>query len=223
MRTLGELEEALDSDLAWRRTELHSLLSSIRNARGPAGDCLRRGGAALLYAHWEGYTKNALTVYWRYVARRGLAYRDLNYNFVALGIERELKRNQERRAGTKIISRVKRILSCDDDRALMTDREIDTQSNLNSKVLEELLECLGLDGSPLATKHHFIDFSLVKPRNSIAHGEYLDLSVDAYAEAHTEVLNLMDTVRNIVSNAASNGMYRRDVADAGSLSSGHRS
>jgi hypothetical protein len=41
----------------------------------------------------------------------------------------------------------------------MTEREIDTQSNLTSEVLEELLERLGLDGSPLATKHHFIDFS----------------------------------------------------------------
>lgn len=209
MRTLGELDEALDSDLAWRRTELQSLLSSIRTTKGPAGDCLRRGGAALLYAHWEGYTKNALTAYWRYVARRGLAYKELNYNFVALGIERELSRGQGNKAGTKIISRVRRILSCDNDRAIMTEREIDTQSNLSSEVLEELFERLGLDGSPLATKHHFIDFSLLKPRNSIAHGEYLDFSSEAYIDAHDEVLGLLNMVRNIVSNAASNGAYRR--------------
>jgi hypothetical protein len=91
----------------------------------------------------------------------------------------------------------------------MTEREIDTQSNLSSEVLEELLERLGLDGSPLVTKHHFIDFSLLKPRNSIAHGEYLDFSSEAYIDAHDEVLGLLNMVRNIVSNAASNGAYRR--------------
>jgi len=209
MRTLEELDDALDADLAWRRTELHSLLSSIRVERGPAGDCLRRAGAALLYAHWEGYTKNAFENYWKYVARRGLRYKELSFNFVALGIERELTRNQGDGNISKLIGRVRRIMACHDDRALMSARDIDMQSNLNSEVLSELFEKLGLDGSLLVTKHHFIDFSLLKNRNSIAHGEYLMLSVDAYTEAHTEVLNLMGSVRNIVSNAASTGQYRR--------------
>jgi hypothetical protein len=48
-----------------------------------------------------------------------------------------------------------------------------------------------------------------KPRNSIAHGEYFDFSTDAYEEAHKEVLGLLGSVRNIVSNAASGGAYRR--------------
>jgi hypothetical protein len=209
MRTLSELDDALDADLAWRRTELHSLLSSIRVERGPAGDCLRRAGAALLYAHWEGYTKNALANYWKYVARRGLAYKELSYNFVALGIERELARTPGDKDISKLIGRVRRIMACDDDRALMSARDIDTQSNLNSAILSDLFAKLGLDSAPLVTKHHFIDFSLLKNRNSIAHGEYLSLSVDAYTEAHTEVLNLISTVRNIVSNAASTGQYRR--------------
>lgn len=209
MRTLEELDDALAADLAWRRTELHSLLSSIRVEQGPAGNCLCRAGVALLYAHWEGYTKTALENYWKYVARRSLPYKELGYNFVALGIERELARSHGDGSISKLIGRVRRIMACGEDRALMSARDIDMQSNLNSEVLSELFERLGLDGSPLVTKHHFIDFSLLKNRNSIAHGEYLMLSVDAYTEAHTEVLNLMSTVRNIVSNAASTGQYRR--------------
>ena len=132
-----------------------------------------------MYAHWEGYTKNALSNYWKYVARRGLMYKELSYNFVALGIERELARAQGSGATTKLIGRVKRIMGCSDDRALMSERAIDTQSNLNSEILSDLFQKLGLDLSPLSTKFHFIDFSLLSNRNSIAHGEYLPLSVEA--------------------------------------------
>jgi hypothetical protein len=214
MRTLGELDIALDYDLAWRRTEMHSLLSSVRTANGPAGDCLRRAGITLMYAHWEGYTKNALLNYWKYVARRGLSYKDLNYNFVALGIERELARAQGAGATEKMIVRVQRIMGCDDDRALMNERDIDTQSNLNSDVLSDLFQKLGLDASSLETKFHFIDFSLLANRNSIAHGEYLPLSVTDYSEAHGEVLDLLNAVRNIISNAASTRQYRRDFIGA---------
>ena len=209
MRTLGELDDALDADLAWRRTELHSLLAAIRVERGPLGDCLRRGGLALLYAHWEGYTKQALANYWKYVARRGLAYRELNYNFVALGVERELSRSQGASSVHLLIRRVERLMVCEDDRALMSDREIDTLSNLNSDVVSELFTKLGLDDSPLATKRHFIDFSLLRPRNAIAHGEFLNTTVESYTESHFGVLDLLDTVRAIVSNAASTRRYLR--------------
>ncbi len=34
MRTLNELEDSLSEDMAWRRTELQSLLSQVRTARG---------------------------------------------------------------------------------------------------------------------------------------------------------------------------------------------
>lgn len=218
MRTLGDLEDTLAQDLAWRRTELHSLLAAVRVEKGPAGACLRRGGLALMYAHWEGYTKNALSSYWKYVARRGLSYKELGLNFVALGVERELKRSQGATSTGVSIARVKRLMGCAEDRALLNDREIDTQSNLNSEVAADLFMKLGLDDSHLITKHHFIDFSLLRSRNSIAHGEYLSIDPEAYAEMHHEVLALMAIVRSMVSNAASTERYLRG-GDVGAVAS----
>jgi hypothetical protein len=212
LRTLSELEDTLDEDLAWRRTELHSLLAAVRVEKGPAGACLRRGGMALMYAHWEGYVKNALSSYWKFVARRRLTYKELSLNFVALGIERELRRTQGASETDISISRVARLMDCENDRALMVERDIDTQSNLSSGVLTDLFMKLGLDESSLATRAHFIDFSLLKPRNSIAHGEFLNVSVDAYAEIHHQVLELLDTVRSVVSNAASTQQYLRSLS-----------
>lgn len=185
------------------------LRSSIRDSGGPAAECLRRGGVALLYAHWEGYTKNALSAYWDYVASKKLSYQELSINFLALGIERELNRMQSASAVTRLINRVERLMDCDDDRALMSDRDIDTQSNLNSEVLAGLFEKLNLDISDLSTKSNLIDISLLKARNSIAHGEYLPISKEDYQELHDEVLSMMLLVNSTVSNAASTGQFRR--------------
>jgi hypothetical protein len=209
MRTLDELEDELARDLAWRRVEMHSLLSAVRQNTGPAGISFRRGGLAMLYAHWEGYTKKALADYWEYVARKRLSYGDLALNFVALGIERELTRAQGMSAGEKVLHRVLRIDNCTNDRALMSDRDVDTRSNLNSDVLAGLLANLGLDESYFVTKAHFIDFSLLRQRNSIAHGDFLDVTIDGYIESHREVLGLLEAVRTAVSNAAAMRNYRR--------------
>ena len=94
MRTLAELEDDLAQELAWRRTELHSLLSEIRTARGPSLSCLCRAGVALLYAHWEGLTKHALSQYLRYVARRRLTLRELNDCFVAMALNAKLAKTR---------------------------------------------------------------------------------------------------------------------------------
>ncbi|HVU60443.1 MAG TPA: MAE_28990/MAE_18760 family HEPN-like nuclease [Mycobacteriales bacterium] len=210
MRTLTELEDALARDLAWRRTEMQSMLGAVRANAGPAGLSFRRGGLAMLYAHWEGYAKNGLASYWQYVAKKRLTYGDLALNFVALGIERELIRAQGISAGERLLQRVKRLDACASDRALMSERDIDTQSNLNSQVLSGLLASLGLDPSYFVTKAHFIDYSLLRQRNSIAHGDFLDVTVHGYVETHHEVLGLLEGIRTAVTNAAARRLYRRN-------------
>lgn len=91
MRTIGELQDSLDSDLAWRRSELHSYLVNVRrsSADSVTQRSLCRAGVPLLYAHWEGYAKHSLSAYIHFVGRRRLTYRELHPGFVALGIEAE--------------------------------------------------------------------------------------------------------------------------------------
>ena len=91
----------------------------------------------------------------------------------------------------------------------MSDRDIDTKSNLNSQVLRELLTKLSLDSTDFETKLHFLDFSLLGARNQIAHGEHVEITKSAYEEYHFEVLELIELVRLTVSNGASTRQYRR--------------
>ncbi|WP_405785538.1 MULTISPECIES: MAE_28990/MAE_18760 family HEPN-like nuclease [unclassified Streptomyces] len=106
MRTSGELEDALDEDLAWRRVEMQSILGHIRAARGPSRNGLCRAGVALLYAHREGYAKRSLSNYLQYVARRKLKTSELQDCFVALAMEATIAKEQNLTASKKSIRRI---------------------------------------------------------------------------------------------------------------------
>ncbi|MFC8970814.1 MAE_28990/MAE_18760 family HEPN-like nuclease [[Kitasatospora] papulosa] len=212
MRTIAELQDSLDSDLAWRRSELHSYLGSVRRSSQDSVTqrSLCRAGVPLLYAHWEGYAKHALSVYIQFVGRRRLTYRELHPGFVALGIEAEADAQVGFSATRKMIWRAHALLTKDDDRATIPWRKgVDTQSNLNSNRFFELFSLVGLDASPIQLKSRLIDYELLRVRNEIAHGQYLSVDSTAYEELHQEVLTILNFVRNSISTATENGAYRR--------------
>lgn len=62
IRTENDLQDAIDSELAWCKRELSAVRSNIASARKFAKDTAIRAGIALLYAHWEGSIKNAVSL-----------------------------------------------------------------------------------------------------------------------------------------------------------------
>ncbi len=208
-RTAEELQDLLDADLAWRRTEMQALLAQVRAARGTTRAALTRAGLALLYAHWEGYAKHALSEYLRFVARRKLKMRELHPGFVAMAVDAEMRRLPDLSTTQLRNAMVRRLLEPGDDRPHIPAREVDTRSNLNSEVCRELLETLGLDAAPFETKGALIDYRLLRARNEIAHGRWSAVEADDYEELHDEVITMVVTVRNLVMRAADEGHYRR--------------
>lgn len=210
MRTLGDLEDSLAQDLAWRRSELHGLLSQARSAKGPVGASLCRAGVALLYAHWEGYAKHSLSQYLKYVARRKLKLHELQDCFAAMALEGEMAKSQGMSRAEQAIRRVNLMRDGGESRYLLPSRDgVDTQSNLNSELTCDILRSLGLDSAPFETKSNLIDYNLLRARNRIAHGEWEAPTLDQYTELHSEVFVMMETVRNLVIEAAENSRYRR--------------
>lgn len=213
IRNIYQLQDVLDNDFGWRVVEISYLNSLLRQSPDRKKNSLVRANVPVLYAHWEGFVKKSAKSYLEFVACQNLKYEELNDSFVAIGLFKALAKH-----GVKL-SKKGNIMSVDFLRNKMSqkasfpkDGVINTKSNLNSEVLDEILSIIGIDNSPYITKNNFIDESLLARRNSIAHGEYIDITQHSYKEVSDEVVNLLRQFKNDIENHASMQLYKRIVA-----------
>jgi len=214
IRNLTELNDYLDKDLGWRKKELTSLTLMIGRLRVHEKRAFLRAALCILYAHWEGFIKAAATYYVAFVGTKGLRYRDLTPNFVAMGLRpRIISVGQSRRSlhHTELVAYLLSDLS--DKAEITSDDAINTESNLDSKVLLDILCSLGIDDIGYRTKGPLIDQRLLNARNNIAHGRGNPIDEKDYTEIHTEIILLIDQFRSDVENAAVQELYRRSVSN----------
>ena len=79
---------------------------------------------------------------------------------------------------------------------------VDPRSNLSAEVFENITIAIGVDPSGYAAKYHLLDESLLRRRNEIAHGEYLDIDRPGFESLLTEVVNLLRQYKNDIQNSA---------------------
>lgn len=209
VRTLSEMQTALDQEMAWRIKEI-GVFKVGAGSNGPQRKPFIRAGVALLYAHWEGFIKNSSKIYLSYVESRALPYRDLKSCFVVFGLKGKIKALVEGGKSLPNIEAVDFIFSKMDDTAkLEMSSAINTESNLTSRVFSNIASSLDIDTSPYETKFHLIDLSLVDRRNKVAHGEFLDIRGGDFASLVDEILGLMRLYKTDIENAASLESYKR--------------
>ena len=214
IRSVEELIDCIGEDFIWRRKELTGLKSLIELHRKDAvyTKVLIRASVTLLYAHWEGFVRKSSSYYLEYVASQRLPYKKLSPNFLALTLKSkfiELGVNKKISSGNVLANFFCTEL---DQRSRLPYKDgIDTQSNLSSKVLVDILEALGLDLRDFETRLKFIDSNLVNPRNHIAHGEVNDLSIDGFFELYNDVIILIEIYRNLVENASVSRDFERRI------------
>lgn len=204
------MQQKVDEDLVWRRKELFNIRTVIEDSHEnkQRQTAFLRAGVALLYAHWEGFVKRAGSHYLEFVSSQGRQAADLTPNFIAI----KFKTRITEAAKSKKISTTHDVVDffCNhlQDRLRIPHKNVvDTQSNLSSVVLREIVWTLGLDIAPYETKSKLIDESLVDRRNHIAHGEPLDIDIKEYLVLHDDVMNLLDTFRNQIQNAAATNRF----------------
>lgn len=216
IRTTDQLIEKIAQELVWRRRELTDLRALVQQFRDQPLRLrvLIRGAVTLLYAHWEGFVKASASYYLEYVASTRLPYRRLAANFVGLTLRAKFAElgASERISGANTLADFF-CTALDRQSSVPYKRVVDTRSNLSSTVLQDIIAALGLDGSQFATRFKFIDSNLVNPRNHIAHGEAMDLTVEEYLLLHDEVISLIETFRSEVENASVLRRYERAPAE----------
>jgi hypothetical protein len=211
IHTTEQLIDKIAEDLVWRRKELTILRDLVQKFQGEPlrSRVLIRGAVALLYAHWEGFVKKSSSYYLEYVASQRLPHKTLAANFIGLILRTkffELGANEKISSGNNLADFF--CTSMERRSNVPYRKVVDTKSNLSSKVLIDILNALGLDVAQFETRLMFIDTNLVNPRNHIAHGEVLDMSVEEYLILHNDVMALIETYRNEVENASVLGRFK---------------
>ncbi len=210
VRTLNLLQDYLDKEISWRIKEIADMKIAVCRIETVSKKTVIRAATPLLYAHWEGFVKNAARAYLEYVDFQGHKYDELTNCFVAIGLKKnlgEITQSKQAKANIDALEFIRNGLGQKSN--LKLDSAIRTESNLSSAVFENICNSVGICSSGYETKYNFIDESLLNRRNRIAHGEYIDVNANQYRDLADEVIVLLRNFKTDIENAASLKAYKR--------------
>lgn len=212
IRSSVELIDALEKALAWRKKEVTSFFFSVKGQkRRHIKQAYLRASIPILYAHWEGYTKEASSYYIEFVARQRLTYRELTTNFIAIcswKTLKEISRSNQFQLHSQYIDFL--TYSQNERAQIPYEGVIDTESNLSSRVLQNILFAIGLPYDTFwKTKSLAIDAKLLHYRNKIAHGERYEVDESTYVDLHDLVITSMDYIKTSIENSAIQKKYKK--------------
>lgn len=166
MKTL----DVLTQDLSWRESELGSLKLLLNRTGNTVKqkEVLLRAAWAMLYAHYEGFSKFCLTVFYDRACREIAKCQDLPEKTRVFALESDLKKLRKM-ASLDLIPELEKF---SEDVLANTPSfpDVDTGSNLWPSVLEKLLDDADIVSNEITANHQKIR-TLVARRNAIAHGQ----------------------------------------------------
>lgn len=210
IRTIGQLDIFLDSLSSWRKKELTQLRFAVSTSAGEQQRVFIRAAVTMLYAHWEGFVKDAATGYIQFVALQKLKIGNLTDNFIALALRSQIREAGQSSKTTAHIKLVKLFTTGLSNQSIIRWRQsVRTESNLTGRVLREITDTLGLDFTEYALKIKPVVERLVHVRNNIAHGRGMLVDEAEYVDLHSETISLLDKFKTQISDAASNRGFHR--------------
>lgn len=162
--------EEIARDLDWREAELAALRMVLASERLTENQkhVLLRAGWAMLYAHYEGFCKFALTIYFNALESSGAKCSAFKLKTQAFALTDKLKRMRSL-SPVEFLIKIRGFENDILDKPI-TFPEVDTESNLWPKTLTRLLDDADLKVESLVAHYHTIA-TLVNRRNKITHGE----------------------------------------------------
>lgn len=210
MGSLSTLLEVIAENLDQRRLEFTNIRRVIMKfLDGPLEPAAARMAIPMIYAIWEGFVKEVCQLYLEYI--EGSVSKAAHLHPAVLGhmwtpelrpLTGGLNFSKKKSVATMALAAANAPVEFRD-----TEKEVNTKSNLNYVVLEDIADHLCLDISQLAGWRTSLN-SLVHLRNNIAHGarprglSYSD--VDDYARS---TLSLMEAFEMVLTTAARNRVF----------------
>ncbi len=210
IRTAEDLQTRLDEDFAWRRKELTVIFTNVKSSKPIQLNTNIRIGVVMLYAHWEGFIKNAAEYYLIFVSSKKLTLKQLSHSLIAVSLKSKLKEFEETNKNTIHTQLINFLLGDLNVRAqIPTENIIKTQSNLNSRILREILSIVDVDYSFYELKEKYIDNQLLRIRNSVAHGQDPEIDKEEFYELYKEITTLMTSIKAEITNNAIRSNYQK--------------
>lgn len=213
-RTEADVEDRLDAELVWRRLEMLTLIREMTAAErqspgSPLSRALARSCVALIYAHWEGFVRESCQTYVDFLAKRRLKYGELSDALLQTALRSLAKRVTagDEDSGITLLDAVRRPQSTwwSISRSTAT---VNTKSNLRYATFCEILRSVGMSTDKFEIKRNFIDKALCDVRNEVAHGRELFPDPRRIETMHSEVIEMMETVRDMIIASIRSQDYR---------------
>lgn len=200
IRSLAELQENIDNDIAQRKIELINLKGLLLKAKEKNELLLAKCLVVISYSHWEGFVKTSTKIYMRYVKFQGVSTNQYSQELRSALTYREIMK-----ASDSVVNKIRLTEDClYNNKPLTVDEDdlCDTESNLKFDVLKKILYNVGLRTNAFDTKEIYINEKIVGDRNKFAHGEIRAYDPKEAIEIADTVINLMDIYRTEILNAS---------------------
>lgn len=209
----------LERDLQWREAELASLKVLFVKAeeKSVARSSLLRAMWALLYAHFEGFTKYCWDTILDHIQAEQLPRSDLDEKFAVLAFEKDfggLRGNLASQAIWDFFhSEMPAALTKNAD--FPEELRLKTESNLWPNVFERETMKLGIT-CPELNKHRQRIKTLVARRNDIAHGKSMTIAtINEYNEYENAAICLMHELALKTMEVAESELYKKPTLRIG--------
>lgn len=210
IRTEEQLANRIDSDYSWRFFELVTMEDTIRKAPSTSRNCHIRAGIAILYAHWEGFIKYAAECYLQYISNIRPPLDQLDFRFVGLAFKKKIAGVASATLTSAYGQCVRDIVENQTTRLpIPVQRIVNTRANLNSKVFRQIIDIIGLDYRAYELKEKIIDAKLLRYRNAIAHGNYMEIDHAGFQELQGHIVAMLETFKDQVLDGAQTKSYLR--------------
>lgn len=178
-------------DLDWRESELASLkiLLGRKDITQSQREVLLRAAWAMLYAHYEGFVKTALSIFYDEARKRITNCGELPQRTRASALKSELNKIRSMPI-EEFLDTIENFATS--HHSLRPDfPEVDTQSNLWPNILDDLLKAADLN-QDVVEKQQYRLKTLVARRNEIAHGKQnMIADISYYNDFEAAVYDLM--------------------------------
>lgn len=180
--------EQISEDLGWRESELGSLkiLLNRRDVSAAQKEVLLRASWAMLYAHYEGFVKTSLTIFYD-EARKRVRKSSLLPMETRLNALDKVLRKMRSLSKQDLLSNINNF-NVEVNEAKPDFPEVNTNSNLWPNILFDLLLMADINSSKIKIHRHSLK-TLVSRRNEIAHGKRDIISEVRYYLEHEAVVS----------------------------------